>query len=127
MPLRPVAILARGPVVPILAGALAESVSRGTDLDLHAGDGYLLALGSEQDLPWVDGATWLGRDGSLLVPTTLTPLPDAGLVGRAIARRLGGGSAWIVLMPDLVLAGERSTGLPDVGRLREIAGQSRTP
>jgi hypothetical protein len=127
MPLQPAAVLAGGLLVPMLARAVAEGVSRGVDLDVHAGDGYLLALGSEEDLPWVDGATWLGRDGSLLVPTTLTPLPDAGLVSRAIARRLGPGSAWIVLLPDRVLVGERSTGLPDVGRLREMAGPAGTP
>ena len=121
-PLRPSAILGRGPVTPFLARALSDRVSRGIDLEVHAGDGYLLAIGDEAELPWVDGATWLGRDGALLVPTTLAPMPDVGLVSRAIAREIGSRVGWVVLLPDRVLVSERSTGLLDLQALREIAG-----
>ena len=120
-PLRPAAVLGRGAVAQALAGVLAERVSGGADFDVHAGDGWVLALGDEGDLPWVDGATWLGREGSLLIPTTLEPLPDIALVSRAVARRVGQPGAWIVLLPDRLLVGVRSTGRPDVRRLREIA------
>ena len=126
-PLRPAAVLGHGPVTQLLARALADRVSRGIDLEVHAGDGYLLAIGDEAELPWVDGVTWLGRDGALLVPTTLAPTPDVGLVGRAIARHIGSRIGWVALLPDLVLVGERSMGIVDARALREIAGQRPSP
>jgi hypothetical protein len=125
-PLTPAAVLARGRLVPILAAVLAEHLDHGVDLDVHATDGHLLAIGEERDLPWVDGATWLGRYGSLLVPTTLRPSQEASLVARAVARRTGGESAWVVLLPDQLLTGSWSIGRPDTRRLRQIAERADT-
>jgi hypothetical protein len=123
VPLRPAAVLGQGSVASILARALVDGLARGVDLDVHASDGFLLAIGDEHDLPWVDGATWLGRDGPLLIPTSLEPSLDTGLLARAIARRIGAVHGWVILLPDQLLTGERSVGVTDVGRLHEIAAK----
>ncbi|MFD0274000.1 hypothetical protein ACFVHB_08795 [Kitasatospora sp. NPDC127111] len=44
----------------------------------------LLVLGAEDELPWADGARYLGRDAGLLVPTTARPGPAAALWRRAL-------------------------------------------
>lgn len=121
VPLRPAAVLAQGAVAPILARVVVDRLTRGVELGVHASDGFLLAIGEERDLPWVDGATWLGREGLLLIPTTLEPSLDTGLLTRAIVRRIGAVHGWVILLPGRLLTGERSIGVTDVGRLREIA------
>jgi MoxR-vWA-beta-propeller ternary system protein len=136
-PLTPVAVLGRGSVAAELAGAIAERVARGVDLEVHAAPGAVLAFGAATDLPWVDGATWLGRDGRILTPTTLIPGPDSTLVGRAIGRATGGSAAigntagggpgWVVVLPDGLIVGERSAGRPDLARLRALARSAEVP
>ncbi|MET9618717.1 hypothetical protein [Kitasatospora indigofera] len=44
----------------------------------------LLVLGAEEDLPWADGARYLGLDAGLLVPTTARPGPAPALWRRAL-------------------------------------------
>ncbi|GGV27449.1 hypothetical protein GCM10010495_49510 [Kitasatospora herbaricolor] len=44
----------------------------------------LLVLGAEGDLPWADGARYLGLDAGLLVPTTARPGPAPALWRRAL-------------------------------------------
>ena len=49
----------------------------------------VLVLGRQDELPWVDGVSYLGRaEGApdLLVPTTLAPTVPESLLARAIAR-----------------------------------------
>lgn len=120
-PLRPAAVLGVGPVAAVLARALIDRIARGGDLRVHAGPGCVLAIGEEPDLPWVDGATWLGRDGPLYTPTTLVPVLPAELLARAIARRTSSSGAWIALLPDRLLVGDTSFGIPDPSRLAAIA------
>lgn len=55
----------------------------------HEGEPVLVALGSAEDLPWVDGAVWLGRDPdapTLFLPTVLALDPHPALVASALAR-----------------------------------------
>jgi hypothetical protein len=124
-PLPPAAVLGRGSVAALLAGALADRIERGAELEVHSAADVVLAMGSEADLPWVDGATWLGRDGAMLLPTTLRPSLDPGLVRRAVERRVGAGAGWIVLIPDALFIGSHSTGVVDVERLRRTADPSQ--
>ncbi|WP_405437470.1 hypothetical protein OG373_09625 [Streptomyces avidinii] len=91
-PLPAAAVLAVGDAVPGLAAAALERVRDGARLGVLADDGpglpaadrALLVLGAEADLPWADGARYLGRDAGLLVPTTARPAPAAPLWRRAI-------------------------------------------
>lgn len=121
-PLRPAAVLGTGAVAARLAAALAERVEHGADLEVHAGDDLVIAIGDADDLPWVDGAEWLGAEAGLLVPTALQPTPEH-LVGRAVARAAGA-AAWIALTPARIVVGERAVGRPDTRRLRRIARAS---
>jgi hypothetical protein len=99
-----------GDAVPALAAATRERVRGGARLAALADDGpgqpaadrALIVLGAEADLPWADGARYLGRDGGLLVPTTTRPVPSAALWRRAIgaADRLG------VLVPGRALVAD---------------------
>ncbi len=55
-----------------------------------AGRGVLALLGDAEDLPWVDGVLYYGRDPRaplLLVPTTRAPTVDAALLERAVLAR----------------------------------------
>lgn len=78
------------------AKALARAALRRTDAELAAlrgvaGASVLVLLGPAEQLPWCDGAIYLGRDPaapSLLLPTTLTPTLPLPLVERAIGRHV---------------------------------------
>lgn len=88
VPLEPVAVAAVGPAARALARRLllrpAEVVER---LSGVTGPDLLLLLGEE--LPWTDGAVYLGRDPAaptLLLPTTLAPSVPIALLERRLAR-----------------------------------------
>ncbi|MEV6979532.1 hypothetical protein [Kitasatospora sp. NPDC093806] len=99
-PLTPAAVLAVGDAVPALAAATRERLADGARLGVLADDDVLLVLGAETDLPWSDGARYLGRDGELLVPTTARPLPAAPLWRAALGAAPG---ELCVLTPDHAL------------------------
>ena len=90
--LTPVAVSAAGPV----SHALVERLLERDDEELGglrgvAGEGILAVLGEEEQLPWVDGVVYLGREESspsLLVPTNLEPLVPLPLLERAVLARL---------------------------------------
>lgn len=82
-------VTARGAAALDLAGRLlALEESARCALRGVAAEGDLVVLGDH--VPWVDGATWLGRDESVpgwMVPTALrTDLPTPLLVRALIAR-----------------------------------------
>lgn len=89
-PLAPVAVAASG----ALATALAEHVLDRDVVSLEAlrgvaGISWIVLLGPEDALPWMDGVVLLGVEPSaptLLVPTTL----EASLPPSLVARALGG-------------------------------------
>jgi hypothetical protein len=83
-PLEPEFVIARGAAARALARSLLATPSRLANLrGLVSGD-VLAITGNE--LPWVDGAEYFGRDGAaswLLVPTTLVqPVPTSWLERR---------------------------------------------
>jgi hypothetical protein len=94
------------------ARALGHQLAQRDDAALAAltavaGDDVLVVLGD--DLPWVDGVTYLGRDDAapaLLLPTALAPSVPPAVLAAAISRRAHG-SAFAVLIapPRLVPCG----------------------
>ena len=89
-PLKPVAVAASGASAQELARRIiardAEEIAKFAGV---AFESTLLLLGAEEDLPWVDGVTYLGVDPSapsLLVPTNQMPSIPAALLERAVMR-----------------------------------------
>ncbi|MER7706839.1 hypothetical protein ABTX81_28570 [Kitasatospora sp. NPDC097605] len=99
-PLTAAAVLALGDAVPALAAATRDRLTDGARLGVLADDTALLVLGAEPDLPWSDGARYLGHDGGLLVPTTARPRPAPALWRAALGAEPG---ELCVLTPDHAL------------------------
>jgi len=103
IPLSPVAVAATGTA----SIALAYKLLVGGDETLAqlrgvAGDQILLLTGDADKLPWVDGATYLGRDPnspSLLVPTHSQPDTAAALFERALLARFSHLGAPLAVLP----------------------------
>ncbi|MHB8878936.1 MAG: bpX5 domain-containing protein [Myxococcaceae bacterium] len=109
-PLAPRAVAATGAAARALAERALElgpeAVGR---LRGVAGDGVLLLLGEEADLPWADGVSYLGVDPaapSLLLPCARAPDVPARLVEQAVARRASGPVAVLCEPPALIRTGD---------------------
>src|SRR5918999_2024584 len=83
-PLTAVGVVATGPAVAPLRAAARRAIGVGADLKAAEGEAHLVVLGAFEDLPWADGCVYVGRDGSLLVPTTRRVEPSADLVAAAL-------------------------------------------
>jgi hypothetical protein len=115
--LAPVAVAAVGD----RARALARRLLR-DDLPLPldrlrgaATDEALVVLGEAADLPWVDGAVYLGKDlkaGSLLVPTTMVPSVPLDALERALLGRFADVAAPVVVLPAPGLVFSAAPALP---------------
>jgi hypothetical protein len=111
VPLDPVGLAARGEAAQALARRLLarddEALGR---LSGVAAPGLLVILGEAADLPWVDGAVYLGRDAdapSLLLPTARAPSAALPLVERSLlarARKSGASPPYAVLVDPPLLA-----------------------
>lgn len=90
-PLEPVGMAARGATARALARRLlARDDDALARLSGVAGPELLVVLGVAADLPWVDGAVYLGRDAdapALLLPTTREPSMPPVLAERALVAR----------------------------------------
>jgi hypothetical protein len=96
--LEPAAVAGAGPVALALARRLMAhgSVERFTGV---AAASLVIAIGD--DLPWVDGVTYLGRDPQaplLLLPTQLEPSARIDLVERALSMRAKGVSPPLAIL-----------------------------
>jgi hypothetical protein len=107
MPLDPVGVAARGSAARVLARRLLarddEALAR---LSGAASRELLVVLGDPADLPWVDGAVYLGKDAaapSLLLPTTREPAVPLPLVERAVARAAEAPPPFAVLLEPPVI------------------------
>lgn len=112
-----VAVLGIGPVAVALAEAAQGLVAEGAQLRLVADPEYpeyLVVLGEEAALPWVDGARYLGWEGEALTLATHQVLPDAGVSRAAALAAAGadsgagvgagmGSDALVIVLPDQVL------------------------
>jgi hypothetical protein len=104
VPLAPEAALGAGPVAARLVQRLLqfpdEALAKLTGV---AGPGVVVLCAEEgEDLPWVDGLVYLGRDlsaPSLLIPTTLCPNVPLPLVERALLARMLPGSTPLAVSP----------------------------
>jgi hypothetical protein len=103
LPLRPLGALALGDRSRALASRLlADGDERLERLRGAAGVGVLLVLGSEADLPWIDGIRYLGRDDRaplLLLPCEQEPDAPLAIVQAALLRRLGTTRPPVALTP----------------------------
>lgn len=101
-PLAPAAVVARGAA----AHRLAERLLARDDAALArlrglAGPSFILVAGDAAELPWVDGAVYVGRDPAapaLLVPTALEPNVPLGLLERGVLARAGSAAPVAVLV-----------------------------
>jgi hypothetical protein len=59
-------------------------------------------IGDEADLPWSDGAVYLGWEAAVLVPTTRAPIPRTALIADS-ARREAGTHDLVIVLPQTVL------------------------
>jgi len=88
-PLPPVAAVARDGAARKLVTRLLEREDEVfARLRGVASDDLVLVLGDRDDLPWVDGVSYLGRAPGapeLLVPTNLEPTVPESLLSRAIS------------------------------------------
>ena len=97
-------VVAAGPA----ADALRRRLLRLPDAALLALRGvadprHVVVLGAADALPWVDGATYLGRcpdAPALALPTALDPTLPPGLLERALAARLAPLTGPFALWPD---------------------------
>jgi hypothetical protein len=91
-PLPACACIARGAAARALANVLlAWDAARLGRMIACAGEGLLVVLGEEADLPWLEGITYLGRDREaphLLLPTSRRPDVPVDLFVRALAARV---------------------------------------
>lgn len=100
-PLPAVGVVATGAARDGLAAAARRALDGGADLRAAGAADWLVVLGEYEALPWADGCVYLGRDGPVLVPTTLALWPSADLVAGAL-----GGAPLLVVLEDVVLRGE---------------------
>lgn len=78
-------------------------------------DDALVVLGAAPDLPWVDGAIYLGKDvhaGSLLVPTNMAPSVPIDALERALLGRFAHIAAPVVVLPAPGLVFSAAPALP---------------
>ncbi|MEH1166936.1 hypothetical protein V6V47_16275 [Micromonospora sp. CPCC 205539] len=106
-PLPAAAVAASGAVVAELREDTLLRVTTGARLLACAGRerSWLIVLGDQADLPWADGAVYLGWDGGVLVPTLEQPWPCADLLRDPLRRLTDQQAGLIALLPGLVLAG----------------------
>ncbi|MFI6262462.1 hypothetical protein [Micromonospora sp. NPDC051006] len=106
-PLPAAAVAASGAVVVELRTDTLMRVTAGARLRACIGreQSWLIVLGDPADLPWADGAVYLGWDGGVLVPTLAQPWPCADLLREPLCRLTDQQAGLIALLPGLVLAG----------------------
>jgi MoxR-vWA-beta-propeller ternary system domain bpX5 len=102
-PLPPAAVAGSGRVAASLAAAAHDRVGAGAELRAAARPDWIVVLADAADLPWADGAVYLGWDGGLLAPTTLAPWPPAGVIRGGLAGHAPDGCDLLVLLPDRLL------------------------
>ncbi|WTW92975.1 hypothetical protein OG216_06090 [Streptomycetaceae bacterium NBC_01309] len=119
-PLAAGAVAACGAAACRLAAEAARRVEEGVVLRAAADDEWVVVLGMAEDLPWVDGARYLGWDGGVLVPTTHEPVPSTALWSAAVREAVSGPDAstrsLLVLLPGHVL----HTQMPEQGADAEL-------
>ncbi|MCP3878710.1 MAG: hypothetical protein GY701_10020 [Sulfitobacter sp.] len=125
-PLAVAGVLAQGGVASEFASRLADTLGPASDVRVLVGDDCLVALGESGDLPWVDGAVWLGLDGPLFCPTTLQPNVPPDVAARAVTKHAGSGGV-VVLTPTIAFSAPAPIGPPPAEKLRAMAADLSRP
>jgi hypothetical protein len=103
VPLSPVAVAGEGAVARSLGRRLLrDDESTLSRLTALAAADLLLVAGASEDLPWVDGVTYLGRDPLaplLLLPTQHAPAVPVPWLERALIRQSGGDAGSLAVLP----------------------------
>jgi hypothetical protein len=116
-----VAVVGVGAVAAFLAAATHRRLQDGAELRAVADPEYLVVLGAEADLPWADGARYLGWDGSALTLTTHRVLPAADLWREAAIAEDGSDSrSLVVVLPEQILVSEMPVRLADPQALAAV-------
>jgi hypothetical protein len=108
VPLAPRAVAAVGEVSRALGRRLAmlDDASLRALAALASRD-VLVVVGDENELPWIDGVTYLGRDESapdLLLPTAMAPSVPPAILEMAVKARCAGAAPVAVLSsPSLIV------------------------
>ena len=124
-PLPVVGVLAHDRAAARLARRLAgEEALR--DLDAYLDSRTIVVLGQSDDLPWVDGAIWLGEDGAGLYPTTAQAQFSSALIVAA-ARRAAGVDGTVVATPDHTFVLRTNSGVVDPAVLLAFAEKVDAP
>jgi hypothetical protein len=120
-PLPVSAVLARDVQASAIAQALFLDDSRRLRCVVVWSGDWILVIG--EDLPWVDGATWLGQVDGLFMPTALQPTIANVLVSDAIFRNRRKTSI-AVITPEIALTSDMPVGPPPLEMLAAAAGIS---
>jgi hypothetical protein len=120
VPLAAAAVIGHGPAGVALARSARERVRAGTPLGVASGHEFVVVVGDESDLPWSDGAVYLGWEATVLVPTTREPVPRTALIAAA-ARRAAGAHDLVIVLPGLVLHTANPRPVTRASALRQLA------
>jgi MoxR-vWA-beta-propeller ternary system domain bpX5 len=127
-PLEAAGLVAQGILQAPVARAIQEHFARCveqqtlTALRICHGNDWLAVLGPVNELPWVDGVSYVGWDRNLLMLTTLRPSLPTFLVERAIQLQVRSATHPItIVLPGRILLCEPSTRPIDGQRLRDLA------
>jgi hypothetical protein len=84
---------------------------------------WIVILGPEEQLPWVDSATYIGPDGGLFRPTTMRSSPAGFLLRRTVElhRSKDLDHSLVVVLPGQILFAASQTQPPQVSTLRSFA------
>lgn len=123
-PLGIAAVAGWGDCATELASRAAARQFRDGAVAVVASEDALVLIGSGEDLPWADGAVYLGRDpaaAGMLLPTILVPSVPVDLLERAVRKRFAvtGPIAVIPRGPTvevLPLGEARGVGVADLAR-----------
>jgi hypothetical protein len=121
-PLVPAAVLGIGAAAAELAAAAHVRLASGAELRAVADPDYLVVLGAQEALPWVDGARYLGWDGRALTLTTHRVVPAADLWrDAAIAQQDAEPESLVVVLPEQILISAMPVRTADPGVLLAMA------
>jgi hypothetical protein len=84
---------------------------------------WIVILGPEEQLPWVDSATYIGPDGGLFRPTTMRSIPAGFLLKRTVElhRPKDLDHPLVVVLPGQILFIAAQTQPPEASVLRSFA------
>jgi len=124
-PLPAVAVTSRAEDLADLLSATVRQVQAGYALRVVLGQGGGVVLGATDELPWCEGAVYLGWECGVLVPTTRRLSLPMEFLASVCRGRLPAGHDLVVLLPWALLAAPMPGDVVDLAVLeacRDAAG-----